>query len=184
MWIEHFICECYSPEHTLRFLYIEEEPKEIFATIHLGNNNNFFKRVWYGLKYIFGYQCRYGHFDEFCIRPEDARQMIFFLEEFEKKREKTKEEFLELVRDWGKNTGMLSNPRTIMSYPQVSILKTFGEKCIPWAFEEMRLNPWGMFMLIREILQDGPEIPKEDLGKVEQVKEHWYAWGKEKGYVE
>ena len=26
----------------------------------------------YGIKYIFGYRCKYGAFDEFIFKPEDA----------------------------------------------------------------------------------------------------------------
>jgi hypothetical protein len=35
----------------------------------------FWKRVKYGLKYIFGYQSRYGAFDEFIVNPDDVHNI-------------------------------------------------------------------------------------------------------------
>lgn len=72
------ICQCHSTEHQYIFLYDEDVDKNgnvidrtVYIHTHL-NKRPFFKRVWYGIKYIFGYECRYGHFDEFLIKPEDA----------------------------------------------------------------------------------------------------------------
>lgn len=78
-----FECHCHSPEHLLRF-YLEEEgnrEKYLYASVFL-NEDRFFKRLWQGLKYIFGYKCKYGHFDEFILNPEDADRFIDMLKKF------------------------------------------------------------------------------------------------------
>jgi hypothetical protein len=38
------------------------------------------RRFWSGLKHMFGYNCRYGHFDEFILRPEDCDRLIRIIE--------------------------------------------------------------------------------------------------------
>jgi len=43
----------------------------VYIHTHL-TKRPFWERVSYGLKYIFGYQCRYGAFDEFIINPDDT----------------------------------------------------------------------------------------------------------------
>jgi len=67
-----FSCQCHSPEHTLQFLFDEEE-NELSTSVFLGNEYMpWWKRLWIGIKYIFGYKCRYGHFDCFLLSPCDT----------------------------------------------------------------------------------------------------------------
>lgn len=74
------ICECHSTEHQLVVNYSEDESPNgvkypmVYIHTHL-NKRPFFKRLKYGLKYIFGYQCRYGAFDEFIINPNDVNKI-------------------------------------------------------------------------------------------------------------
>lgn len=72
------ICQCNSTEHQMVLLY-EEEYNDVlnktfpvcYAHVHL-NKRNFWYRLIYGVKYIFGYKSRYGAFDEFIFNPDDA----------------------------------------------------------------------------------------------------------------
>lgn len=52
----------------------DEDLANVYATIHL-RKKSFWARLKYGIKYIFGYQCRYGAFDEFIFNPNDARKL-------------------------------------------------------------------------------------------------------------
>ena len=73
---EYFECRCSSPEHTLRFSYDEDEDFPcVYVHVFL-SNGPWYKRVWDALKYVFGYKCRYGHFDEFLLRLEDCDRLI------------------------------------------------------------------------------------------------------------
>lgn len=75
------ICQCHSTDHQLIFLYDEDKiekkdgtveiDKTVYIHVYL-SDETFWRRLWYGIKYIFGYKCRYGAFDEFIIKPEDA----------------------------------------------------------------------------------------------------------------
>ena len=81
---ELFICSCENTEHQIVFSYFEDDDiHNVYATIHL-RKKSFWTRLKYGIKYIFGYQCRYGAFDEFIFNPNDARRLqkvVNFLKE-------------------------------------------------------------------------------------------------------
>jgi hypothetical protein len=69
------ICECNSTDHQLVLLYDHEDDNPMcYVHIHL-TKKPFWERVKYGFKYIFGYQSRYGAFDEFIFNPEDADKL-------------------------------------------------------------------------------------------------------------
>lgn len=73
---ELFVCECSNVEHQMIFSWFpDQDDHELYASIHLVPIHNIFKRIWYALKYIFGYRCRYGHFEEFIFRKEDANKL-------------------------------------------------------------------------------------------------------------
>lgn len=76
---EIIICECCSSEHQLIFRTIynpqDIQNDEVFIDIHL-NKKSFWKRLKYGLKYIFGYKCRFGAFDEIITTKEKLQNVI------------------------------------------------------------------------------------------------------------
>lgn len=81
---EYFECQCSSLEHTLRFWFDDDESFPcVYASVFL-DEAPWHRRLWMGLKYIFGYKSRYGHFGEFMLRPEDADRLIAVLEKLKK----------------------------------------------------------------------------------------------------
>lgn len=58
------ICECRSEEHLIRLLY-DQEDKEITMNTFLCPRYYWYERIWVAIKYIFGYRCRWGHWDSF-----------------------------------------------------------------------------------------------------------------------
>lgn len=60
------ICECGSGEHLLIVRKDIEDENNFYLEIHL-TKFGFWERLKYGLKYIFGYQCKYGAFDEIIL---------------------------------------------------------------------------------------------------------------------
>lgn len=68
-----FVCDCSSREHQIVFEY-DFDDNLIYAHIHL-TQYGFWKRLKMGIKYIFGYKCRYGHWDEFIWRVEHADKL-------------------------------------------------------------------------------------------------------------
>ena len=69
-----FICDCNSLEHQVAFWYDEDE-KLLYIEPHLITHDNFFKRIWIGLKYVFGYRSRFGEFDEVVLSIESQRKL-------------------------------------------------------------------------------------------------------------
>lgn len=80
---EIIICECHSTEHQMVFLYSDDDGHPmIYIHTHL-NKRPFLERIKIGIKYIFGYQSRYGAFDEFIVNPEDKpkfEEIVKYLE--------------------------------------------------------------------------------------------------------
>lgn len=75
---QYIECACTSPGHLLNFMWFHEDDDPwagIFVSTHLDHNFGFFKRIWHGLKYIFGYHCSYGHFDETLLRRPGIIQL-------------------------------------------------------------------------------------------------------------
>ena len=85
MRIEFFQCNCYSDEHVLKFsLDTEPEDPTLYTSIFLNKNRNFFKRLGIAFKYVFGYKCKYGHFDCFEMRKDDIDRFLNLIEEYKK----------------------------------------------------------------------------------------------------
>ena len=75
---EIFICDCHSLEHIFCFWH-DTDDNEVYLQTHLTNYDGFFKRLWIGIKYAFGYKSRYGHFDCTIVRPEDLQKLKDYL---------------------------------------------------------------------------------------------------------
>lgn len=71
---ELFICQCHNTEHQLIFSY-DEDWEEVFVSVYLIPESNIFRRIWTGIKYIFGHRSRYGYFDEFIFKKSDATRL-------------------------------------------------------------------------------------------------------------
>lgn len=83
---EFFECICGMDEHTLRFKLESYDPMdvELYTSVFLSQYHSFFGRLWLAIKYLFGYKCRYGHWDCSVIKLEDADRLIALLEKYKK----------------------------------------------------------------------------------------------------
>lgn len=76
-------CECGSPEHQFIFTYDPEDDSFPFTlSPHLTTYHNVFMRLWYALKYVFGYKSKFGAFDEVIVSKEDATKLRNVLNEY------------------------------------------------------------------------------------------------------
>ena len=73
---ETLICQCNSIEHQISFNWIEDKELEgeVYMEIHLAKLS-FWDRLKHGVKYIFGYRCRYGDFDEVILKKNDVHKL-------------------------------------------------------------------------------------------------------------
>ena len=76
-------CICGHPEHQLQFSILtwNDAPPEMVIQPFL-SSLPFHKRVWHGIKYIFGYKSKYGHFGEIQISKESAQEIKEYMERF------------------------------------------------------------------------------------------------------
>lgn len=77
----HVICECHSPDHVLQFSHMEDmDGDEICWTqVQLHQYRSFWKRLAVAVKYLFGYECRYGHWDCTSINVEQGKSLRDYL---------------------------------------------------------------------------------------------------------
>jgi hypothetical protein len=75
---EFFICDCNSLEHQFVLSYDSEE-KEMYMTPYLSSYLPFWKRVVLGIKYIFGYHSKYGHWDCIILNSKEIKRLHVLL---------------------------------------------------------------------------------------------------------
>lgn len=74
-------CDCIGGDielnHALVFtLYRENYGPELYAHVHLKMlGRSFWQRLVAGIKYIFGRDCRWGHYGEWILKKEDAKEI-------------------------------------------------------------------------------------------------------------
>ena len=87
---KHFYihCCCEAMEHTIRVMFSKAEPDPEKDPHHIGDmlfidyflsNCPWYKRVWIGLKYIFGCKSKYGQFGETLVHVAEAKRLAAFL---------------------------------------------------------------------------------------------------------
>lgn len=73
-----FICACNETKHQLIISYFEDEKfkidREVYAEFHLVKLP-FKQRLFNGIKYIFGFNSKFGDFDEFIFNSNDADKL-------------------------------------------------------------------------------------------------------------
>ena len=69
------ICSCGSLEHQMFFWQeLEEKYPLVYAEVYL-RERSFFRRLVYGVKYILGYKCRFGAWEEFIFDVDNLSQL-------------------------------------------------------------------------------------------------------------
>ena len=81
-----FICACSSLEHQMFFWY-DSEGDILYVESHL-SSRNFRRRLWYGIRYIFGRKCNFGAWDEFLLNEESRNKLQTFLNNLHHEQEK------------------------------------------------------------------------------------------------
>jgi hypothetical protein len=79
---EIFVCSCHSLEHQMAFWHDEDDKySDLYTEVHLITYYGFFRRLWYGLKYAFGYKSRFGAWDEFLFNKDSEQKLYNYLKE-------------------------------------------------------------------------------------------------------
>lgn len=76
-------CTCWYADHQVQLHYSEDAPYEgLYLTVHLTSPDNVFQRIWYAIRYIFGYKCRYGAWDELDLDRTDCQKVVTYLNDY------------------------------------------------------------------------------------------------------
>ncbi len=74
--LEYFKCDCHSPQHhfTLNQLSFVREgwDDQVYIEIHMNQSEPWYKRIWFAIKYVFGYKSRYGNWDSITLAKKDV----------------------------------------------------------------------------------------------------------------
>lgn len=74
-------CECESAEHVIRFV-ADDEDKELYMEVQLVNCSYWWRRAWKALKYVFGYECKFGHWDVTILNIKERNKIREILSHF------------------------------------------------------------------------------------------------------
>ena len=75
----YFECSCSSEEHTFSFHY-DPDDGELYMSAFLNDWEAWYKRVWKAVKYVFGYKCKYGHWDCTILTQKQTQRLKELLE--------------------------------------------------------------------------------------------------------
>lgn len=72
-------CECYSPEHMLKFEINDygDDDIDMVCYSQLTPYLPWYWRIWAAIRYIFGYESKYGHWDCFIFQKQDVLQLKY-----------------------------------------------------------------------------------------------------------
>jgi hypothetical protein len=71
---EWFDCECKTMEHSIRFMY-DEEDNELYMDVFLANGP-FWRRLWRGILYIIGYRSSFGDSTNVIFQKQDKERLL------------------------------------------------------------------------------------------------------------
>ncbi len=77
----YFQCACSSQDHTVGITFDIEE-KEMSFEVQLHQWKPFYKRLWSAVKYLFGYECKYGHWDTSVMNEEKFLELYNLMTRF------------------------------------------------------------------------------------------------------
>lgn len=84
---EIIICKCSSTEHQIHFgWWDEDEDGDVYMSVLLNPEYKWWKRIVLAVKYIFGYKCKYGQFDEVILDKKDIPKLEKIIEYLKKTR--------------------------------------------------------------------------------------------------
>lgn len=80
---EYFECSCTDMEHMFRLTHYADDDigeGDLYMSFYLYSYSSFLKRVWTGVKYMFGYRSRYGEFGEIILDENTVTKLHNYLE--------------------------------------------------------------------------------------------------------
>ena len=87
--VRHIECMCGDSSHVTRFVWWrwECDPKdpywdELSVETQMNIKWPWWRRVWLAVRYVFGMQCRYGHWNEASFGRNEVKKLIEVCQEY------------------------------------------------------------------------------------------------------
>jgi hypothetical protein len=90
--------------------------------------------------------------------------------------------FRALVKQWKKDTEVVSSIARMTKHPAYRQIIDMGEVVIPFLLAEFEREPDFWFAALQQLTGVDP-VPKENAGKINKMATAWLDWGREKGLV-
>ena len=116
------------------------------------------------------------------IRKEGLESFKHYLNPFSTQWANPVARFLLLKKEWEDNTAHLSSITEIAMHPVYQQIIGMGPIAIPLILDEMSKNPNHWFWALKAISGEDPVLP-EHRGRIKQMTEDWFQWGKKQGYI-
>ncbi|HLX59806.1 MAG TPA: hypothetical protein VKX17_00865 [Planctomycetota bacterium] len=91
--------------------------------------------------------------------------------------------FNALADEWYEATRAHSSIALKAIHPAYQQIIGMGEDALPFIFKRLQTGKGHWFWALTAITGEMP-IPKDDMGRVPKMKEHWIKWGQLHGYVD
>jgi hypothetical protein len=93
-----------------------------------------------------------------------------------------RERFEALAAEWRNDTGASSVLQDIVIHPAYQQIIGMGEPGIVLVLEQLSVEPEQWFWALGSMAPEG-ENPAEEAGSIDEARDLWLVWGREKGYL-
>ncbi len=90
--------------------------------------------------------------------------------------------FTELANRWHEETDYLSSPSRITGNDTYLKIISMGNSVIPLILQDLQEHGGNWYRALR-ILSGNDPVPPEAQGNVQQMKQSWLRWGRDRGYI-
>ncbi|MCI0379537.1 MAG: hypothetical protein L0215_18160 [Gemmataceae bacterium] len=95
-------------------------------------------------------------------------------------RDRRRERFNRLARQWREDTLWLSSTTEIAMHPAYQAIIGMGTDALPLILEDLRTNSGHWYWALKAISNEDP-VPPTDRGVIRKMKAAWLKWGQQKG---
>ena len=89
--------------------------------------------------------------------------------------------FSTLAEQWEREVEGMSSTARMSQHPAYQEIIQMGTQIVPLLLQQLTQNPLYWLLALEEITGENP-IKPEQRGRVKQMAEAWFEWGKEQGY--
>jgi len=98
-------------------------------------------------------------------------------------RDRRRERFRRLARQWKEDTRWSSSTNQIAMHPAYQAIIGMGEEALPLILQDLGSNSGHWYWALKAISNQDP-VPPSDRGAIKRMNAAWLRWGEQKGLVQ